>query len=165
MVGGQPQAGLAERVDPGDGAGGQVHHQVPDGFLLVGAHPYQQQGAQPGVGDLRVGEGLQGLGQRLVVQFPAVRGGEGQPAAVDAEVQFAGQVGAGRAAGSCGELVVPGQRRPGELLPVGGGVVALAAPVQVGGPGVVGAVVELPAQHPDVGGGLACIRDRRASRK
>lgn len=128
---------------------------MPDGLLLVRAHPHQQQGAQPGVGDLGVGEGLQGLGEGLVVEFAAVGGGEGEPAAVHAEAEFPGEVGARRGAGGGGQLVVPGERRPVELLALGGGVVALAATVLVVDP----VVVETPAQHPDVGGGGAGAED------
>ncbi len=148
LVVGQPQAGLPDAVEPDDGPGQRVEDEVPDDLFLVRADPDQGEGADDGVGDLGVGEGLQRFGDRLRVdavgglgvvlrldgEHPAGRGDVQASAERDVRVP-------------AGDVVVPGALRPVEVVRGREGVVALAPGVEEPGPA---GRFEGPAQHPQV---------------
>lgn len=157
LVVGETAAGLPDAVEADDGPGEGVEHQVPVGVLLVGAHPQQDQGAHAGVGDVRVGEGLERFVDRLGVDalggLGVVLGLDGERAADGGEEDLAAD---GDVRVAAEDVVLAGGGGPGDVVGGRQDVVAVAARVEEGDAAVLG---ERPAQHPDVLGLLAGAED------
>ncbi len=157
LVLGQAAAALADAVEADDGAGEGVEDEVAVGGLLVGEDPQQDQRADAGVGDVGVGEGLQGFVDGFAVDAVGCAGvvlrldGEGAAEGVDEHLAPHGDV---RVAAE--DVVLAGGGRP---LDVGGRalrVVAVATGVEERHVAVVG---DGPAQDADVAGLLAGLED------
>lgn len=157
LVLGQPADALSDAVEADDGAGEGVEDQVAVGGLLVREDTEQDQGADAGVGDVGVGEGLQGLVDGLAVDAVRRAGvvlrldGEGAAEGVDEHLAPHGDV---RVAAE--DVVLAGGGGP---LDVGGRdarVVAVAAGVEELRVAVLG---DRPAQDADVAGLLTGLED------
>ena len=162
LVVGEAAGPLSDAVEADDGPGEGVEDQVAVGGLLVGEDPQQDQGADAGVGDLGVGEGLQGLVDRFAVDAVGAVGvvlgldGEGAAEGVDEDLAPDGDV---RVAAE--DVVLAGGGCPVDVGGRGAGVVAVAARVQEDRrPAVLG---DRPAQDADVAGLLTGLEDGEQS--
>ncbi len=162
LVVGQDAAVAADAVEPDDLPGAGVVHEVARRPLVVGQDAQEQQRADAGVVDGRVGERLEGVVHGLAVD--AVGGGgvvlglDGEEAADGGDVQGAEDVDVRVPAR---HVVLAGGRGPGEGPGDGRQVVAFALGVEVFG---VPLGVQPPAQDADVGGPLAGAEDGEQER-
>ncbi len=141
-------AGLPDAVEPHDGPGPGVEHQVPRLRLLVRPDAQQDQRADPGVVNLGVRQALQRFVDRLAVDALAGLGVvldlDGQVAADGLDEHLAAD---GDVRVPAGHVVVARRLGPLEVVRRREHVVALAPVVDVGDRAVGGGV---PPQHPHV---------------
>lgn len=157
LVVGEPAAGPSDAVESDDGPGEGVEDEMTLGVLLVRAHAQQDQGARAGVRDVRVGEGLQRLLDRLLVHAPVglrvVLGFHGEAAADRRDEDVAAD---GDVRMTSENVVVTGGLHPDHVVRGWEDVVPFPTGIQEPCPPVRG---EFPAQNTEVLSLLPCPED------